>query len=458
MASDKTQTGSLFQLTWPLFIDLALHFLTGALNTFMVGRVSYQAVAALAVGNQVFDLCITLFNFVAIGCSVVLTQYLGARDKQTAARVVHTAIGFNLLVGLVAALGVVLGSSLILRLMNMPAELMDQGHIYLQVIGLCLLPEAAALCLGATLRAHGHTREAMYVTLVVNLVTFLGNLLLLFGFFGLPKLGVTGVAWSTVVGRLIGVAILLWLMPRKTGVRLHWPECFRFSGDLLRKVMRIGLPAAGENLAWMLHFMVITAFVALLGDKMLATQSFYFQISLFVMLFGIAIALGTEIMIGHLVGAGEFDQAYRRLLRSLKLGLVGTMVTVGLLWLFGPRLMGLFTQDQTILATAGQLFLVSLLLEPGRTFNIVVISSLRATGDARFPLYMAFVSMWGIAVPLAWFLGIYLGWGLIGIWLAFCCDEWVRGLTMYWRWKSRRWETKVLVTPTTPAATEALLE
>ena len=84
------------------------------------------------------------------------------------------------------------------------------------------------------------------------------------------------------------------------------------------------------------------------------------------MLFGIAIALGTEIMIGHLVGAGEFDQAYRRLLRSLKLGLVGTLVTVGLLWLFGPRLMGLFTQDQTILATAGQLFLVSLLLEPGR--------------------------------------------------------------------------------------------
>ncbi|CAJ1814782.1 hypothetical protein LMBIIBHN_02792 [Aeromonas salmonicida] len=73
--------GTLFSLTWPLFIDLALHFLTGALNTFMVGHVSYQGVAALAVGNQVFDLAITLFSFVSIGTSVVITQYLGAGDR-----------------------------------------------------------------------------------------------------------------------------------------------------------------------------------------------------------------------------------------------------------------------------------------------------------------------------------------------------------------------------------------
>ena len=94
--------GSLFALTWPLFIDLALHFLTGALNTFMVGHVSYQGVAALAVGNQVFDLAITLFSFVSIGTSVVITQYLGAGDREKARIVIHTAIGFNLLVGLVA--------------------------------------------------------------------------------------------------------------------------------------------------------------------------------------------------------------------------------------------------------------------------------------------------------------------------------------------------------------------
>ena len=133
-------------------------------------------------------------------------------------------------------------------------------------------------------------------------------------------------------------------------------------------------------------------------------------------------------------------------MRSLKLGLLVTaVVVIPMAFGGGHFLMTLFTEDADIVAMATPLFFVSLLLEPGRTFNIVVLNSLRATGDARFPLLMGLISMWGIAIPLAWFLGLHLGWGLVGIWLAFAADEWTRGLSMYWRWKSRRWEKKVLV-------------
>ncbi len=452
MATTPTATStvpkSLFALTWPLFIDLAFHFLTGALNTFMVGHVSYKSVAALAVGNQVLDLCITLFNFIGIGSSVVIAQYLGAGDKPMARRVVQTAIGFNLLVGAVTMLVVTIGADSLLRLMNMPADLMADGHIYLTLIGICLIPEAAALCMAAALRAHGHTRDAMYVTLVANIITFVGNALLLFGWFGLPKMGVAGVAVSTIVGRLVALGVLIWLLQKRTGIRLVLRQLFVWPREVLGKIMHIGLPAAGENLSWMLQFMVVTSFVALMGDKALATQSFFFQICLFILLFGLSIGLGTEILVGHLVGAGKFEQAYRQLLRSLRLGLLVTAAVVIPAALGGGHyLMGLFTDDAEILAMASQLFLVSLILEPGRTFNIVVINSLRATGDARFPLLMGLISMWGIAIPLAWYLGLHLGWGLVGIWLAFAADEWTRGLSMYWRWKSRRWEKKVLVHP-----------
>jgi putative MATE family efflux protein len=430
--------GTLFSLTWPLFIDLALHFLTGALNTFMVGHVSYQGVAALAVGNQVFDLAITLFSFVSIGTSVVITQYLGAGDREKARIVIHTAIGFNLLVGLVAAVGVLAGASTMLSLMNLPAHLMGDATLYLQIIGLCLLPEAAALCLAATLRAHGHTRQAMYVTLTVNLITFVGNLLLLYGWFGLPQLGVAGVA-------IVGVVLLVWLVARKTGIKLRLPEIVRPSKVMLDKVLHIGLPAAGENLSWMLQFMVVTAFVGLLGDKALATQSYFFQICLFILLFGLSIGLGNEIIIGHLAGARRFEQAYNQLMKSLKLGLIVTTLIAIAAALNGRAIISLFTDDPDIITQVAQLFLISLILEPGRTFNLVVINALRATGDARFPLYMALVSMWGIAVPLAYFLGIMQGYGLVGIWLALACDEWVRGLAMFWRWRSRRWQNKILV-------------
>lgn len=446
MSQQSLGSKSLFQLTWPLFIDIAFHFLTGALNTFMVGQVSYQAVAALAVGNQIFDLCITLFNFIGIGASVVIAQYLGAKRAGTAKQIVHIAIGINFSVGLIATVIILSSSAAILNLMNMPDSLLTSGNHYLFILGFCLVPEAIGLCIAAALRAHGLTKDAMYVTMLANAVTFVGNALLLFGFFGLPKLGVVGVAWSTVAGRIVALIVLVYLLKHRTGIRLHILDCFKWSLPLVRKILKIGLPAAGENLSWMLQMVVVTSFVAQMGDVALATQSYFFQICVFILLFGLSLGLGTEIMIGHMIGARQIEQAYRRLIRSVKIGVSMTIaIVIPIAFGGGNALMSLFSHNEQIALMASHLFLISLILEPGRTFNIIVISSLRAAGDARFPLIMALISMWGVAIPLSWFLSLHLGWGLIGVWIAFACDEWIRGITMYWRWTSRRWQNKSLV-------------
>jgi Na+-driven multidrug efflux pump len=98
-----------------------------------------------------------------------------------------------------------------------------------------------------------------------------------------------------------------------------------------------------------------------------------------------------------------------------------------------------FTGDELTAGLIVAVLRIGMLLEPGRVFNIVVINALRATGDARFPLLAGIVSMWGVWVPLAWFLGIHSGLGVAGIWLSMCCDEWLRGLLMYHRWKQRHW-------------------
>lgn len=436
---------SLFSLTWPLFVDFALHFLTAAINTFMISHVSYQGVAALSVGNMVFELAITLFSFVSIGASVVITQYLGANNKAAASAVVYSSIGFNFLVGLVAAVGILTGSTMMLNLMNLPAELMADGKLYLQIVGLCLIPEAMAMCLAAGMRAHGFTQQAMWVTLSMNVITFIGNLLLLYGWFGLPQMGVAGVAISTVVGRLVGVSIMMVLFVRYTKIPLHIPSILRPDKVMLKKVFHIGLPAAGENVSWMLQFMVVTSFVGLMGDKALAAQSLYFQICMFILLFGLSIGIGNEIIIGHMVGAKQLKAAEHQMYRALKLGLIVTSVVALFVAIWGPNLVGLFTDEQDIIVLVGQLFVLTLVMEPGRTFNLVVINALRASGDAKFPFFMGLFSMWCIAVPGAYYLGIHLEYGLLGIWAALALDEWVRGLAMLWLWRSGRWQAKSLV-------------
>ncbi|MBQ4889680.1 MATE family efflux transporter [Shewanella sp. UCD-FRSSP16_17] len=436
---------SLFSLTWPLFFDFALHFLTAALNTLMISRVSYQGVAALSVGNMVFELSITLFSFVSIGASVVITQYLGAKNRAAASDVVYSSIGFNLMVGVAAALGVFLGAGLILHLMNLPVELIPDAKLYLQIVGICLIPEAMAMCLAAGMRAHGFTQQAMWVTLLMNVITFAGNLLLLYGWFGIPQMGVAGVAISTVVGRLIGMTLMAYLFVKYTHIPIKLSEIIKPKKHLLAKVFHIGLPAAGENVSWMLQFMVVTAFVGLMGDKALAAQSLYFQICMFILLFGLSIGIGNEIMIGHMIGAKQFKSAETQMYRALKIGLILTTIVAALAAIFGEKLVAFFTQDEDILLMVGQLFLLTLLMEPGRTFNLVVINALRASGDARFPFFAGMISMWCIAVPLAYLFGIHWDMGLVGIWCALAIDEWTRGLTMLWRWRSGRWREKSLI-------------
>jgi Na+-driven multidrug efflux pump len=132
-----------------------------------------------------------------------------------------------------------------------------------------------------------------------------------------------------------------------------------------------------------------------------------------------------------------------------------TFAIVGTASLFRHQLIGLFTNDADIIAVGASIFLLSVVLEPGRTFNIVIINSLRAAGDARFPVMMGVLSMWGVSVPLAYLLGVHFGIGLLGIWIAFACDEWLRGIIMLLRWRSRAWEKKALVKPVSAPETGA---
>jgi Na+-driven multidrug efflux pump len=143
--------------------------------------------------------------------------------------------------------------------------------------------------------------------------------------------------------------------------------------------------------------------------------------------------------VGRLIGAGQFEAAYRQLLSSLKLGLCLCAIGMMIIAVVAPHLIGLFSNDPVIIKGGALLLRISVVLELGRVFNIIVINSLRATGDVRFPVQVGAVCMWLIWVPNAWFLGLHLGFGLVGIWIAMACDEWLRGVLMYYRWVKRKW-------------------
>jgi putative MATE family efflux protein len=430
---------TLLAIAWPIFIEQTLRILIGTVDTFMVSHVSDGAVAGLGVANQFVVLALICFNFIGIGASVVITHHVGADDRAGAEKIVKTAIAVNTWIGLVVSLTTFFFAEPLLRLMQLPPELMGYAKPFLTLMGGTLFMEAMNTAIGASLRAHGHTRDAMVVTVVQNLLNIGGNCVLLFGLFGCPKMGVVGVAISSVASRVLA-SIAFWiLLDRRLKLMLRLKDFLELKMDRIRRILHIGLPAAGEHMSYWVSLMVITSFAAQLGGESLAIMTYTQSVQRLVILFSISLGLGTEILIGRMIGAGQFEEAYLEVLKSVRTGLMIATGAIMLVAIAAPQLMGLFSHEATVIAGGVFLLRFSIIYEPGRVFNIVIINALRATGDAQFPIKIAAMTQWFFSVPLCWLLGVKLHWGLPGIWLAMMIEEWFRGVIMYRRWKKRDW-------------------
>ncbi len=256
----------LIALAWPIFIEQALHILTGVVDTFMVSHISDNAVAALGSAHQIVVLFLIVFSFFSIGGSVVITHHLGANDREGADRIATTAIAVNTWLGLGVSLAVWFFAEPMLRALQLPDELMVYALPFLHLMGGTLFLESMNFALSSVLRSHGHTRDVMIVSVGQNILNFAGNAVLLFGLFGAPQMGVVGVALSTVFSRFVA-CLALWLLVRHhTQLRVRLRDFFDVQRERIARVLHIGLPAAGENISWWMAFMVISAFTARMGS------------------------------------------------------------------------------------------------------------------------------------------------------------------------------------------------
>lgn len=438
-AKSEKSHPSLFALTWPIFIEISLYMLMGSADTLMLSQYSDNSVAAVGVSNQLLNLLIVMFSFITTGTTIVIAQLLGAGRKQEATQVAYVSLGTNFLISFVISLLMFMLAVPILHMMGLSSELMPDATVFLQIVGLLSFIQALIMTYSAILKSYGFTRDTMYVTIGMNLLNVAGNYLVIFGPFGFPVLGVMGVALSTSFARLIGLTAMILIVRHRIGLQFSLKQMFYIQRTHLKKLLKIGIPSAGEQLSYNGSQMIITLFITFMGTQALAAKVYTQNLMMFIMLFGAAISQGTQILIGRLIGAKEFDAAYRRCMKSLYWAIAISLLSSTALSLSSTHLLTFFTSNSEIIQIASLLLILTIILEPGRSFNMVIINSLRAAGDAKFPVYMAMISMWGIGLPIAYLLGIQLEMGLIGVWISFIVDEWVRGIFMYRRWRSRVW-------------------
>ena len=441
MAASTSSKPILWKMTWPIFIELLLQMLVGNIDQIMLSHFNATAVAAVGNANQVITILLLTFSVISLASTILISQYLGAGQQEKVQQVYVLSAVVNLAVSLVLMALLLLGADRLMALMQVPAEARAEAAVYLRITAVSLPFQALMLTFSAFLRAHARMTVIMLSTGVINLINILGNTALIYGLGPLPQLGAAGAALSTLTCRMVGMCLLLVSFLRSIpGATLSPRMLNPWPSMLFRRLLGIGLPAGGEGLSYNLSQATSLVFVNMIGTYAVTTRVYAVIFAQVCFMLISAVSQATAVLVGYAIGARDFEEANRLNNHVLK---VFTPITVSItlvLALFAKPLYGLFSTDPQVIALGQKIMCIEVILEIGRCFNIVLVRDLQAVGDVRYPVTIGIISQWAVAVGVAWLLGMKLGLGLAGIWMAFAMDECLRGIIFWARWKSGRWK------------------
>ena len=435
------QRKKLYQLFFPIFLEILFSMLAGAVDTLMLASEGDQAVGAVGTANTYIGIFIIMFSIISSGMVAVMTQYIGANRPGVAHQALRLGLLFNSAVGLFITVLLCGFTRPILETVGIAEQLLKPAETYMRVVGFFCICNALAPIFSSYLRAFGHTSPTLYATVTANVVNLVLNALFLFGF----RWGVWGVALATGISRLVN---LLWLMiaasRRIRPVADPNPPANR---TLFAGIVRVGLPAAMETCLYNLAITLVIRFLNQMDATGLqaAARAYAMQISNFSFSVGAALAFANAIQAGWRIGAGDLDACDRGTRRVAGLGILMGAGAAAVFALFARPLIGLFTEDPYMIELVRLLLIVDIALEVGRVSNLVFGNALKTSGDSVYPMVIAVSFAFLCAAGGTWFFGIRLGWLAVGAYVAMALDECVRAIFMFARWQSGKWKEKLLI-------------
>lgn len=230
---------NLFFLTWPIFLEIFLFMLMGIMDTFMLSAISDDAVSGVGAANQYLHIAILILEVIGNGAAIVVAQYIGSRRMQEVSRISALAVVLNLLVGLCLSVLFIFFSGNMMRSLNLSGDILMYAESYLKIVGGAIFLQAVINSLAAIIRVHGFTKQAMLVSLGMNIFHIIGNYVLIFGKFGFPEWGVEGAAISSVISRFLAVFVFFLLFYRILEVKVKLQYYITLSWEYIRKSYKL---------------------------------------------------------------------------------------------------------------------------------------------------------------------------------------------------------------------------
>lgn len=442
-------------LILPLFFEQLLEVLVGVSDTFMVSYAGEAAVSGVSLVNMFNTVFLYLFSALAAGGAVVVSQYIGSRDRKNgslaAGQLVMTAAVFS---AAAMAVCLILNRQL-LRLLfgEVDRDVMEACVTYLQISAYSY-PAIAIYNAGAAIyRSMGKTNVTMNISLAANGINIAGNALGIFVFHA----GVAGVAYPSLIARTFSAVIILLLCFRQKDpaaeagcgaasecpvrLSLAWRNIFRLDGSMVKRILGIAVPNGIENGLFQLVKVALSSITALFGTVQIAAngvaQSFWSVAALM----GTSLGLAFVTVIGQCMGAGDPEAADYYMRKLLRITILASVLWNGLILLAAPFVLkGYALSDE-----AARLVVILVLIH--NIFNALfyplsgaLANGLRAAGDVKFTMYVSVFSTIGCRVVFSVLFGIWMDLGVIGIAFAMCLDWMIRAVFFWIRFRGGRWK------------------
>ena len=440
-------------LTGPILVEQIFISMLGVVNTIMSARIGKEALSAIGMIDSLNSVIQAFFVALSIGSTVVVAQYTGRGDKTMADHACVQSLVSGLLLALAISLSIWLFQAPLLDALFGSAEPLVTQHMntYLSITLLTYpLIGLTSIACGA-LRGAGDTSTPMKVNTLMNVLNVFLSYVCIYGLnlgvVQIPGFGVAGAATGLGLARLIGLIYLFSIMLSKYSViNLASLRQFKFNIPLQRSIFAIGIPSSMENMMFTGGKLITQIMIVGMGTTAIAANYIGFSVVNIMNIPGMALSLAATTLVGQFMGRGDSQGAEETLKYIIKLSTI-CLVTMGLICYPLMRLLvGMYSNDPAVVDLATTLLHWNCLLMVFYSTTFVLPAAPKGAGDAKYAVFTTLIGMWVFRIVLGYFIGIYLGFGLLGVWFGMFIDWAVRSSLYLLRVRSGRWKHHRVIT------------